>query len=241
MSKKYPTKDDGSPKGLSTYKKVEWVWNYYKWWIIGGIFAVIAVIYFIYSMLQVNPDAITILAIDVQVEDSSAANDQLAATFNDYLASIGDEDEKAPLELDDSLKLESSDTSIASTSVQKLTAIVLSNSANIVLADEAMVEKYGAQGMFTDLKDFLDEDAYQNLLDQGSLVSITIPADEDVEDSVEETFYAGIKIDALDMSSFSDAGFYLEDDFLICVPVNYEHEERTQAFMDMILPDDLSE
>ena len=54
MSKKYPTKDDGSPKGLSFGKKIEWVWNYYKGVIIGVIVGVAAIVYFIYCDLIIK-------------------------------------------------------------------------------------------------------------------------------------------------------------------------------------------
>jgi hypothetical protein len=236
MSKRYPTKDDGSPKGLSFGKKIEWVWNYYKGVIIGVIVGVAAIVYFIYSLVSFNHDAITLLAVDVQIEDSSAASDQLAETFNEYLATLDDEDDKPPLEIDNSIYLNSSDMSVASTSMQKLTAIIVSNSANVILAHQDMVEKYGAEGMFTDLKDFLDADTYQKLLDEDALVSVTIPADTETDpEAKDETYYAAIRIDALDTSSLTDAGFYLEDDMLIGIPVNYEHEQRTQAFINMLL------
>ncbi len=236
MSKKYPTKDDGSPKGLPFGKKIEWVWNYYKGLIIGVIVGVVAIVYFIYSLVSFNHDAITLLAVDVQIEDSSAADDQLAEHFNEYLATIDDEDDKPPLEIDNSIFLKSSDMSVASTSVQKLTAIIVSNSANVILAHADMVEQYGAEGMFTDLKDFLDEATYQKLLDEDALVSVTIPADtEDDPQAQDETYYAAIKIDALDTSILTDVGFYLEDDMMVGIPVNYEHEQRTQAFINMLL------
>lgn len=91
--------------------------------------------------------------------------------------------------------------------------------------------------MFTDLKDFLDEDTYQKLLDEDALVSVTIPADTETDPPTEEeTYYAAIKLDALDTSALTDAGFILEDDMMIGIPVNYEQEQRTKAFVKMLLP-----
>ena len=67
-------------EALDTKKKLEYVWDYYKWHIFGGIFGVVAIIYIIYFINRPDPpvySADVLVSGVIQVDPTDIKADQL--------------------------------------------------------------------------------------------------------------------------------------------------------------------
>ena len=116
--------------------------------------------------------------------------------------------------------------------VQKLTAIIAARSAHMMLLDQAVVDRFGNQGIFENLQTWLPEDMYRELEERDMLQTVTIPADED---NPEYTYTAVINIGKAGSQVLSDAGYQLTENSVITIPAATNQRERTLNFLRMIL------
>ena len=238
---KNPFEGDLAKLKTMTFKqKFDYIWGYYKGPIIAVVFAIIFIVSLIKTIAGSNRDAINIIICDQQCPNYETASQVINEAFTEYM---GDEaDEKDMIVIDSSLSLsDAQDNYTQSIMQQKLSALVSSNTANMMIADKEDIIGYGTLGMFTDLEEILDADTFAALKERNLLITSTVPADDTLKEPTPEyTYYSGIDISSLDIKLLDDAGITLNEKSALGIPVNGRNEDRAVAFLNLLLADSLS-
>lgn len=213
-------------------QKVDYIWTYYKFWMLITVVVIAVVAAFIQAQLAYNPDAMTLILCDTYCEDTQTAYDSINTDFSEFIQlSEGDKD---PISFDDtiSFSINNSDYT-ASAMLQKLMALVMSGGADLMIAPESAIVYYGAQNMYSDLSEVLPEDLFEELKEQNLLFETTyVPTEDEIEDgATEKTFYCGIRLDELDY--FEDNGILL-DDMACGIIVSGKHQDLALDFINML-------
>ncbi|MBB5262921.1 hypothetical protein HNP82_000015 [Catenibacillus scindens] len=213
-------------------QKVDYIWTYYKFWMLIFAVCILVVAAFVQAQLAYNPDAMTMLMCDTYCEDTHTAYQSINDDFREYIALY--EEEKDPISFDDTISFSArnSDASYAAM-LQKLMALVLSGGADLMVGPASAIEYYGAQNMFSDLEEVLPQDLFEQLKEEGVLFETTYtPTEEEMADgAVERTFYCGIRLD--NVSYFQEKGIMLED-MAIGVIISGNHQDLALDFINML-------
>ena len=213
-------------------QKVDYIWTYYKFWIIAIIIVIAFVVAFIQAHLAYNPNAMTILMCDSYCNDSETAYSSMNQEFSQFIGL--DEDAKEPINVDDTFFFTTqSSNSNSAAMAQKFLALVISGEADLMVAPKEAIDYYGSQNMFSDLSKVLPEDLFNYLKNQGLLFEVTYtPTEDEIEDGAsEETYYGGIRLDGIDY--FSEKGITVDN---MCAAVFYsgDHQSMAVDFLNMV-------
>ncbi|MBS5523329.1 MAG: hypothetical protein KHX56_13805 [Clostridiales bacterium] len=213
-------------------QKVDYIWTYYKFWMLVTAVIIAVVAAFIQAQLAYNPDAMTLILCDTYCEDTQTAYTSVNEDFSKFIAL--DEGDKEPISFDDtiSFSINNSDYT-AGVMLQKLMALVMSGGADLMVAPESAIVYYGAQNMYSDLSEVLPQDLFEELKAQDLLFETTyVPTEDEIaEGAAEETFYCGIRLDGLDY--FKDKGILL-DDMACGIIISGKHQELALDFINML-------
>lgn len=228
-----PFKGDKEKLAKMTFgKKIDYIWTYYRFWIITAIIVIALVAAFIQAQLAYNPNAMTILLCDTYCEDTETAYTEMNTEFSQFIGL--DADAKEPINVDDTFFFTTQSSSSGNAAMaQKFLALVISGEADLMFAPKEAIDYYGSQNMFADLSEVLPEDLFNYLESAGLLFEVTYtPTEDEMEDgAVEETYYGGIRLG--DVDYFSEKGITMED---ACVSVFYngDHQSLAIDFLNMI-------
>ena len=213
-------------------QKVDYIWTYYRFWIVVTIVIIIVVAAFIQAQLAFNPDAMNMLLCDTYCEDTQTAYDSINDDFREFIQ-LPDGD-KDPISFDDTISFSADNSDYtAGVMLQKLMALVISGDADLMIAPESGIVYYGAQNMFSDLSEVLPEDLFEELKADDLLFETTyVPTEDEIEEgATEKTFYVGIRLDGLDY--FHEKGIILED--MACgVVISGDHQDSALDFLNML-------
>lgn len=194
--------------------KLNYLWEYYKWYAIGAIAIVALIIYFIYSIL--NP------AIKPQFYAAMINN----TIDNHYIQQYSDDfEEHLQLNLKrESVELNTTfnfgvDDQYTFSMTQALTTYISSSEVDVIIAPESIFKGYAYGGTFKKLSDELPTDIYSSLTNQFYI--------SDIEDDKEKNVY-GIYL--------TDTPFYKEyaintDPYILGIVINAPHEDNTIEFI----------
>lgn len=219
-------------KSLTFGKRLQYIWDYYKWGIIGTIVAVIFII-----GIAITLSSITVGAIHIYMSGTSCSDREYASTYiEDYYADYQTARGEKVTKIDVDNTLLSTVSTSDSVAANQLSSYLASSGTNIMISPENILTTYGSMYMYKDLSYYLPQDLYNTLLDQGALVEVTIPADTTVDPiAPETTFYAGIRVNALENCQlFEDAGYTINDSLVLGVPAAASKYEETLAFIEML-------
>ncbi len=213
-------------------QKVDYIWTYYRFWIVVTVIVIIVVGAFIQAQLAYNPDAMNMLLCDTYCEDTETAYASINDDFREFIQLP--DGEKDPISFDDTISFSADNSDYtAGVMLQKLMALVISGDADLMIAPESAIVYYGAQNMFSDLSEVLPEDFFNELKEQDLLFETTyVPTEDEIKDgAVEKTFYCGIRLDELDY--FKDKNISLED--MSCgVIISGDHQDSALDFLNML-------
>jgi len=224
---------------MNAKQKFDYIWGYYKFVFIAIMIGIIIIVSFVQTARANNPDAISVFISDVYNEDYENAHTQLNDAFKEHLDL--DASAKEPIVFDTSISLSGNDNSeLAMASVQKLMAVVMSGSMEMMISTEDNITLYGEQGMFVNLEDVLPEEWFNELKDKGLLFTSTILPSEDetpssdggTEGAVGETYYCGIRIDG---NTMLESAGYVTDGAAVGFVSNSSKREVALEFVKMIL------
>lgn len=142
-------------KGLSGGKKIEYLWTYYKYWLL-VLAAVVFVIYFavsVYQNARRNP-ILSVAIVDANWQNETGF-EQLSSGLLEAMGT-GDKYEEVAL-----------DTSVASMespeNMMKATVTIAGGELDLVVCGREFYDHYSEQGAFADWKDILGDeyDAYE--------------------------------------------------------------------------------
>ena len=146
----------GTPKQKLTY-----FWDYYKWHVIGGIIAVVALVSLIHQITTRKETAFYALMLNATeynfMEDASVNT----AAFAEY---AGIDEEKYQIMYDTTVQIGTAAGDDYESS-QKLMVYIAAAELDVMVSDSNSLTKYAYQGNFKDLRDFLTEEQLEKYRD----------------------------------------------------------------------------
>ncbi len=142
-------------KELSFQKKLEYIWDYYKWKIISVVALIIVLCTVIPSVIENNKEAALYAAfINTQMTDEKDPQ-----ILTDYAEQKQIDMDNKRMELDCSMIIKHKNPDrISMYSSQKLLAMFASDTLDVVVSDQDTCVKYAAMGVYADLEEILDKD-----------------------------------------------------------------------------------
>jgi hypothetical protein len=210
-------------KELTLPKKLEHIWEYYKWVILGVLFVIIAGGSLFYTMvLKPQPEYYAGLAI-YRPHVSIEANDGLTADL-DAALSLGD-DQTVNITnfyfMDD-------DSLFNNDMEQKFITYLYSLELNVVAATKSDFELFVESEYVAPLTDYYSEDELSTLDKSGLLMYETDPLD-----NTEKPFGINLKSSAL-MNKYAVFADEEEDAFACIVPV-HDEDDKAKAIVDALI------
>lgn len=196
-------------KSLTFKKKVEYIWEYYKWGIIVSAFIISIVVSIITGIARNNPNAVNITACNllpamISSEEEELAEEKLNDSFIRY--SGMDKPSKPVIDVDASVDLAAGDDYLSVMMRQKLIATIGAGAVNIMISNEASMKDYAALNIFEDIREYLPDATVAELEEKNLICKVTITPDEtDDTSAAPYELYYGIKTD--NSSVLKEAGY----------------------------------
>jgi hypothetical protein len=243
-------KDERSKMKDAPFKqRLAYFWDYYKWYVIGGLAGIIIVCVFVHDIVSQKTHLLSAALLNTSAYLDSSVSEEYEERFLDEL---GVDKKKYDISMDTSfyLSFENMDTTSAST-IEKLSAYIAATMLDVMAADDTTFYKYANNGTLCDIREFLSEEQiekytpYFYYVDEKVVEQVQY-ADEQMDDSLrpeipdpakpelmEEPVPVGIYVDSctefLDTYDFTGA-----DHVVIGVISNAPHTETIPLFIDYI-------
>ncbi len=172
---KIPKLKEMSPKERAIY-----IWDYYKWFLIIGIIAIIAVISIARHFLTQKESVLYVVLANA---DSLSAEGDGKELFSDFLEREGFDPKKKEIEVNQSISYLSGQSMSDIYGMQALTTILGSGTADVCVMNEELFQELASLGAFVPVSFYLSEEEMEEQADQILWVS----ADPDVETIAEGT------------------------------------------------------
>lgn len=160
--KKEASAEKAKLKNMSWQDRIWYIWEYYKFHILALLIALGLVITF-FNVLY-RQTFTTRLSIAIVNDRSGGMNSM--DTFETSLRTELGYGKKDLMEINEGLYAAFDGAAMsqyAYASLAKISALVASNSLDIMIADTGVIEHYGSMSGFIDLKEFLPEELYQKV------------------------------------------------------------------------------
>ena len=182
---------------LSGKKKAEFIWDYYKWWIIGGIAAIIVGFIFIRDYRENSkPTYLYVEMLNTYLGIDSAASNSM---FNDFAAEAGIDLSKEHLTIgvETTLSEDSFDTTMMAYQ-QRLIANYSAGELDVVIGPKNIVEGPANCGAYVRFDEIVPPDLMDELIDREYELYYFDPGADEIEDYEGEDltpYCAGIYLD----------------------------------------------
>ena len=207
-------REEAKMKDKSLTERLEYFLTYNSFAVIAVIIAVIMIGWIAYAVMHFDKDALQVVITDQQGDTLSTD------ALTQACGVSGSVSYNTDLEL---ANLDLSNTTV--TDIQKIIALYQSNSVDVMIAPESVIEYYGAQGMFLSLEEVLTEDALAGLEEAGLICTVTL---DETTDSAGSQVAAAIRIS--DTAIVEGCGMCI-DDVCIGIPRTAAHTEEAQEFV----------
>lgn len=205
-------------KGFS--KKVEYIWDYYRYWIL-GILVAIAFCVSIGSSIYHNIKYTQIFYCSIfnnPLTDEGLAS--LETGFSDY---YGLDPESETIYFDSSFIINAEgDPQTNYVTIQKIGAVVASKTVDLMIGDTFTLEQYAVDGYFYDLEELLPPETYEALSEY--MIPYTY---------IEENITAPYAID-LSQSRLVQEGILYVKEPIAGIVINSQHPEVAVKFLEYI-------
>lgn len=146
-------------KTLPAKSKMQYIWDYYRWHIIGGICIAAFVISLVVHYATYKDPILEVLMVNC---NDSLNGDE--SSFDDFLEEYGYDKNKSPVSLYSSLKIVEGD-SLSYQDQQALMLVMAGGQQDVFFANEDVFMGYADQGMFVDLSTYLPKDLLEKYKD----------------------------------------------------------------------------
>lgn len=235
-------------KNGTRQQKLEYFWLYYKWHLIVGIAAVIAITSFVYNLITQKDTALYVLMLN----SFATAEDAGEAYKQDFLKAANIDTDEYDAIIDSSLymDLNSMDEMTYST-VQKIGVYVAAKELDLFAGDEEIfkhhayldymadlrdvltpeqIEKYSSDFFYIDREVLKAKDAANDALEEYTLPYPDPKKPEDMADPVP----VGIFLNNVSEEFKNNYSFKKKDSGVIGVIINTTHPENAQSYIDYI-------
>lgn len=233
-------------KNGTSKQKLIYFWDYYKWYVIIPIVAVILLFSLIHHIVTQKDNAFYAVLLNAAVITEDL---QHASTFTDYAGIDTDEYETY---FDTSIQIHSDSGSEADyTSMEKLMIYTATGDLDVMVTDMGSFQLYANNSSFYDLRDILSEDQIakyehlfyyvdQKIVDELQAASDNLDAsyvpvypDPGKPEEMETPIPVGINVGTC-QSLITDYNFWGED-VMIGVYANTNHLETALKYIDFLL------
>lgn len=195
MIKESSAKKEKDFAGLDGKKKAQYIWDYYKWWFIGGAVALILLCVLIRDYYEnLKPTFLY-----VEMLNTYFGYDKTNTLYDDFVAEEGIDLSKEHLTIgmDTTLSTENFDTTMIAFQ-QRLMANYASQSIDVVIGPKDIIEGPANCGGYADLDKLLPQDLKDDLSDREYEFYYYDPSKDEIEDYEGEDltpYCAGIYLD----------------------------------------------
>lgn len=149
-------------KDLSLPDKAGYIWDYYKWYIIGAALAITLLVVTIPNIIENSKDCVLYSVF----LNTNIKGQEYTSLMDDYTDSAQIDMKNKRITLDCSLYIDRKNpSSAAMQSSQKLTALFASKTIDVVVSDKSNFEFCSSQGAYKDLKEILPQDLCEKYKD----------------------------------------------------------------------------
>ena len=209
MIKEQSSKEETKFSELDRKKKAEYIWDYYRWWIIGGIIAVIVLCVFIRDYRENSKPTY----LDVEMLNTYFGYDKSNTLYDDFVRETGIDLTKEHLTIstDTTLSTENFDTTMIAFQ-QRLIASYAAQEVDVIIGPKKIIEGPANCGAFADFEKVIPEDLLAELKDRDYEFYYFDPAADEIEDYEGEDitpYCAGIYLDnCAYLNNMGEAGAY---------------------------------
>jgi len=231
-------------KDMSTKEKTEYIWAYYKWWIMGAIVAVMVIISVARSVIS-NSRPVYLDA--MFLNSSIAAYESQCTLEEEFMERYGINPSVYNMNFDYVTTLTDDYGDQASYAGQiKMMSKYSAEQLDIICGQESIMTEQADEGSFYDLSKLMSEDKLKEVENKGyelfyhteKIYDDDIAADEDIPYTEGETYIAGIYIDKCDKlvgdkpsCVYSESG---EDRWVLSVAWNTKNPEHAIEFINFV-------
>ena len=195
LIKEQSAKEETRFSDLDGKKKIGFIWDYYKWWIIGGIAAIIALTTFIRDYRENSKPTY----LYVEMLNSYFGADNTNTIYNDFASEAGIDLTKEHLIIgtEVTLSAENFDTTMLAFQ-QRLVASYAASDLDVVIGPRNIIEGPANCDSYGNLEQILPQDLIDELKDREYEFYIFDPSKDDIEDYEGEDltpYVAGIYLD----------------------------------------------
>lgn len=142
-------------KDLSFKDKLNYIWDYYKWWFIGGIAIIIFLSATIPTIIENQKENVLYTVF----LNSNIVNTDSTSIMEDYIDAAGIDMDNKRYTLDCSIYIDRKHASTADMqSSQKLTALFSSKTIDVIISDKDNFDFCSSQGAYKDLRELLPKE-----------------------------------------------------------------------------------
>lgn len=151
-------------KEMEPKDRISYIWDYYKWYIIGGIFAVILVIYLIVSYATRKEEVAQILMVNANIEAVSEDDNRL---FDALLEENGYDIKEQEIAVNDGLRVDPNGSGQNNYySFQSVLTILEARGADVYLSDRETFDLIASTGNMQDISQVLSEELIEKYEDK---------------------------------------------------------------------------
>lgn len=210
-------------EGLSARKKREYVWQYYKLWIIGGVALILFIIYFAVHLINANRDThlyVGFVNTYAQVENGSDF-------WEGYVKDAGVDTGKVNVIFDKEIYFDMTQGDVTGNHYyEKLVVLVDSETLDAVVMEPDNLKELGANGRLMDLEDERTRGLYEKYSDR----IITTVTEE--EDGTKREVPVGIDIS--DSILMAEENSYVKG-CALGISSHVQHVDAVEEFLDYVL------
>ena len=178
---------------LTGKKKAEFIWDYYKWWIIGGIAVIILAVIFVRDWRE-NSKPVYLYA---EMLNTYLGYDKSASVYDDFVKeeNIDLEEMNLYIGTETTLSTENFDSTMIAFQ-QRLIANYAAGTIDVVIGPRAIIEGPANCECYADFDEILPEDLKKELEDREYRFYYYEPTAEEIEaGSAAEPYCAGVFLD----------------------------------------------
>lgn len=138
-------------------QKLAYFWDYYKWYVIVGIGAIILIIATIHDIVSKKDVAFYACMLNLKSEYMDDSSTESVRAFSEY-AGIDTNDYE--VRLDTSIQLNDR-SDVAASATQKLIAYIASSDVDVIVTDIDSILNFAYLGYFQDMRTFLSQEQYE--------------------------------------------------------------------------------
>lgn len=195
-------------KDMPPRKKAEYIWEYYKFHILGTIAAIILLSIFIRDYRENRKP----VYLDMIVINSDIAYSEENYIRDDYIQYAGIDTGIYNVSIDTGFSIsESGMDQMSVANSEKLMAMFAAGTMDLLLGPDSLIDEYGAMGAYMNIEGILTPELRKQLEDKGyELYYTTVYEEDDKGIPVpEDTYLAGVYLDGSEyLNDVGDTGAY---------------------------------